>query len=90
MAVSERDTALEALRTAETSVREAAENLSTVKEQLEIGEADRVDFSQAASAYAKALGSRVGAFYRAQRAEAAIFSVSGEMPVYSEGRYEAK
>jgi len=90
VAVSERDTALEALRTAETSVREAAENLSTVKEQLEIGEADRVDFSQAASAYAKALGSRVGAFYRAQRAEAAIFSVSGEMPVYSEGRYEAK
>jgi len=90
VAVSERDTAIEALRTAETSVKEAAENLSTVKEQLEIGEADRVDFSQAASAYAKALGSRVKAFYRAQRAEASIFTISGEMPVYNEGRYEAK
>jgi len=90
VAVSERDTALEALLTAETSVKEAAENLSTVKEQLEIGEADRVDFSQAASAYAKALGSRVKAFYRAQRAEASIFTISGEMPVYNEGRYEAK
>jgi len=87
-AVTERDSAREALVRAETSMKEAMENLATVKKELEIGEADRIDFSQAVSAYTKAAASRASAFYRAERAKAAIFAISGTRPEYNERKDE--
>jgi glyoxylase-like metal-dependent hydrolase (beta-lactamase superfamily II) len=54
-------------------------------DRYEIGEADRVDFSEAVSAYSEALGAYVSAYYASQRAEAAFFPLIGKYPVYDEG-----
>ena len=89
-AVAERDSASEALMAAESSVREAEKNLATVKKQCDIGEADRVEYSAAAASCASALGSRASAFCRGQRAEAALFAVTGASPVFNEGFYETE
>ena len=83
-AVAERDSAREALAAAETSVAQAAENLDAVRSEYEVGDASRVDFTDAVSSYSAALGARARAFYRGQAAEAALFAVAGRMPVYAE------
>ena len=85
LAVAERDGAREALAAAEESVRQAKEGLDTALAQFDAGEASRVDVADATSAYAEALGSRVKAFYRGQKAEAKLFSVVGVAPRYAEG-----
>lgn len=84
VAVAERDNARAAQRTAEDSLKQAHENLETVREQFALGEASRVDFTDAVSAYAAALGSRTRAFYRAQRAESRLFAVLGQIPRFRE------
>ena len=84
LAVAARDNAREALRTADDSLKTARENLDLVRRQFELGEANRVDFTEALSDYAEALGGRVSAFYRGQRAEAAIFALTGTYPAYDE------
>ena len=83
--MAERDGAREALAAAEESVRQAKEGLDTALAQFDAGEASRVDVADATSAYAEALGSRVKAFYRGQKAEAKLFSVVGVAPRYAEG-----
>lgn len=83
-AVAERDNAREAWSTATESVRQATENLATVKSQYEVGDVSRVEFTDAVSAYAEALGNRVKAFCRGQAAEAALFSLTGSEPAYEE------
>ncbi len=80
LAVAERDNAAEALATAIVSVRQTRENLETVKEQYELGEASRVDCTEAISAYTTALGDRITAFYRGQIAEAQICQLIGVSP----------
>ena len=82
IAIAERDNAMEALRTAIESVRQASENLDTVRSRFEVGDVSRVDFTDAVSAYAEALASRVKAFYRGQMAEAALFELTGTEPQY--------
>ena len=84
LAIAERDNAREARATAQTSVRQARRNLETVTKRYRLGEADRVDFADAMKIQVGSLGNLVSAFYRRQRAEAAIFSLVGTLPEYRE------
>ena len=74
----------EALSTARASVQRGRENLETVREQYQVGDVSRVDYTDAAADYTEALGDRVRAFYRGQIAEAKLFRLAGRMPKYSE------
>ena len=82
LAVAERDNAREALASAEASVISAKDNLDTVQEEFSIGDASRVEYSEATADYATALSNRVKAFYRGQLAEAALFNLAGVVPEY--------
>lgn len=84
LALSTRDTAREALRSARFSLKTARENLSLVDTEYHLGEADRVEYSEAVRAVSEALGSRASAFYRAQKAEATLFALVGETPRFDE------
>ena len=90
LAMAERDNAREAQLRAEDSLRQAKENLDVVKSRYELGDASRVDFATALSAFADAMGGCVGAFYAGQRAEAAVFRLTGEYPVYDEREVNAR
>ena len=85
LAVATRDNAREAMRTAGNSLKTARENLDLVRRQFELGEANRIEFTAALADYIEAMGARVSAFYRGQKAEAAIFALTGVYPVYDEG-----
>ena len=87
LAIAERDNAAEALRTAIVYVKQARENLETVKAQYEVGDVSRVDFTDAVSEYTKALGERIRAFYRGQVAEASLFRLLGLPPAYIEEQW---
>jgi len=89
LAVAERDNAREACTTAEASVAQAKENFETVAEQYRLGEASRVDYTDAISSYAAAQGSRVRAFYRGQIAESKLFRLTGRLPVWGPDSEEA-
>lgn len=83
-AVAQRDTALKAQETAEASLRSAQTNLDMVREQYQLGEVDRVEFTDSVAAYVASLANRIGAFYAKQRAECAVFALLGVYPVYEE------
>ena len=80
VAVATRDNARQSLETARVEVEQAKENLQTVIEQYRLGEASRVDFTDAAGSYASALGARVKAFYAGEIAEAALIRLTGVVP----------
>ena len=80
VAVATRDNARQSLETARIEVEQAKENLQTVIEQYKLGEASRVDFTDAAGSYASALGARVKAFYAGEIAEAALIRLTGTVP----------
>ena len=82
LAVAERDNAAQSFATACESLATAAENLDLVRRRYELGEASGVDFTDAVSGYVEALGNRVKAYYRGQRAEAKILDVTGTEPRY--------
>ncbi len=82
LAVAERDDAAASLEAARTSVRQARENLRVAEEQYRVGDASRVDYADAVSDYASALGQRVKAFYEGQIAEARIVRLVGGSPMY--------
>jgi outer membrane protein TolC len=84
IALAERDNAVKARETASVSLADALENLKTVKMQYLEGDADRIDFASSVAAYTTALGNRVSAFYKGQRAEAKLFRTTGRMPVWLE------
>jgi len=84
LAIAERDNAKVARKTAWASVKAARENYDTVKEQYREGDASRVDFTDAISDYATAIGSCITAFYRGQIAEAKLFALTGKVPAYRE------
>ena len=80
VAAATRDNARVALATARIEVDQAKENLDTVVEQYRLGDASRIDFTDAASGYASALGARVKAFYAAEIAEAELIRLTGHVP----------
>ena len=77
LAVATRDTALQSLENARIQVRQARENLDNVIAQYRVGEASRIDFTDAASAFSEAEGARIKAFYAGQIAEAALVRLTG-------------
>lgn len=84
IALADRDNSLKARDTARTSLRQARENLDTVKMQYQLGDVSRIEFTEGVSAFVDALGSNISAFYGQQRAEAQLFSLLGLKPVYSQ------
>lgn len=82
IAINERDNAREAVATALASVHTAQENFETVRGQFLVGDASRVDFTDAAADYVTALANYIKAFYRGQIAEAKLFELGGVEPVY--------
>ena len=89
-AIAVRDNAAKKLETARMTVIQAREDLSLVKQQYQEGEVSRVDFTEAVTSYARALGNRISAFYTNQRAEAALFAIMGRVPEYDEKELEEK
>ena len=83
-AVASRDNSREAVASAVASVRSAAENLETVREQFAVGSASRVELSEAIADDSQARGDCITAFYDGQRAEAALFALTGRVPVFAE------
>ena len=82
VALAKRHTAHEQLAAARVSVVQARENLETASGQLTVGDISRIDFSDAVTAYAESLGTRVRAFYAGQMAEAELVRLTGGKPVY--------
>lgn len=83
LALVTRENAMKVLHTSEKALKTAEENLALVEEQLKIGEATRVDFSDAVSAVYKSRGS----FYRAEadilKAEVALYALLGITPKWA-------
>ena len=77
LAVATRDTARQALENARVQVKQARENLDNVIAQYRVGEASRIDFTDAASAYSGSEGARIKAFYAEQIAEVALVRLTG-------------
>ena len=77
LAIATRDTARQALENARVQVKQARENLDNVIAQYRVGEASRIDFTDAASAYSGAEGARIKAFYAGQIAEVALVRLTG-------------
>ena len=82
VAIAVRDDSAASLDAARTSVRQARENLRVADEQYRLGEASRIDYTDAVADYAAALGKRVKAFYEGQYAEARILRLTGGGPLY--------
>ena len=82
VAVAARDDSAASLAAADVSVGQSLENLRVVGEQYRLGEASRVDYTTAVSAYVTALSERARAFYEGQMAETEIFRLTGESPLY--------
>lgn len=82
LAIATRDDSVASLAAARTSVRQAYENLRVADEQYKLGDASRIDYTDAVADYAIALGKRVQAFYDGQYAEARILRLTGNEPMY--------
>ena len=82
VAIATRDDSAASLAAARTSVRQAHENLRVAEEQYRLGDASRIDYTDAVADYAVALGQRVKAFYGGQLAEARILRLTGGEPLY--------
>ena len=82
VAITMRDDSIASLAAARTSVRQAHENLRVADEQYRLGDASRIDYTDAVADYAVALGKRVQAFYEGQLAEAKILRLMGGEPIY--------
>lgn len=80
VAAATRDRARQSLETARVEVEQARENYETVLAQYRLGDASRLDFTDAAGALAAALGARVKAFYGGECAEAQLIRLTGHVP----------
>ena len=83
-AVAVRDDAVESLAAARVKVAQARENLDVVREEYGLGEASRIEFTDAVQMYTESVCDRVKAFYEGQIAEAALLALVGRRPVYVE------
>jgi outer membrane protein TolC len=90
VAISKRNNARESRRTAGQSLRQARKNYEQVRIQYKLGEANRVDFTDAVADFVEALGNRICAFYEGQRAEAEISALLGKFPEYDERKVTEK
>ena len=79
VAAATRDRARQSLETARVEVEQARENYETVLAQYRLGDASRLDFTDAAGALAAALGARVKAFYAGEAAEADLIRLTGHL-----------
>ena len=82
VAIATRDNSAASLAAARTSVKQAHENLRVADEQYRLGDASRIDYTDAVADYAVALGKRVQAFYEGQLAEAKVLRLTGSEPLY--------
>ncbi len=89
-ALATRGDALEAERAARDSLAAALENLEVVLGQSKIGEADRVELADAVNAVAEARAGIASAVCREQKAQAALFVLTGTQPVYESPSKEEK
>lgn len=80
VAAANRDNARQSLATARVEVEQARENFENVMMQYRVGDASRLDFTDAVGALANALGARVKAFYSAETAEAELVRLTGRDP----------
>ena len=80
VAAATRDRARQSLETARVQVQQARENYENVQMQYRVGDASRLDFTDAAGALAAALGARVKAFYGGECAEAQLIRLTGRIP----------
>ena len=80
MAAATRNNARQSLETARVEVAQARENFENVMMQYRVGDASRLDFTDAVGALASALGTRVKAFYAAEIAEATLVRLTGRDP----------
>ena len=80
VAAANRDNARQSLETARVEVAQARENFENVMMQYRVGDASRLDFTDAAGTLASALGARVKAFYSAEIAEAELVRLTGRDP----------
>ena len=83
VAIATRDDSAASLAASRTSVRQAYENLRVADEQYRLGDASRIDYTDAVADYAAALGKRVQAFYAGQLAETKILRLTGGEPLYN-------
>ena len=88
--IAVRDNAGKAWETAKATVAAAREELALAKARYLEGDASRVDFTEAMSHYATAMGSRITAFYATQKAEAKLFATMGNLPDYKEEEIHEK
>lgn len=86
VATATRDNARQSLETAIVEVEQARENFDNVMMQYRVGDASRLDFTDAASTLANALGTRVKAFYAGEAAEAELIRLTGLVPDYRPAR----
>lgn len=86
VAVSARDNARQSLATASVEVEQARENLDTVVQEYKVGDASRIDFTDAASGFTEALGTRIKAFYAAELAEAELIRLTGRVEAIAEAQ----
>ena len=77
LAITARDNARESLETAKAQVEQARENMDLVTQQFRLGEASRIDFTDAVNELASAHGARIKAFYTGQIAEAKLIALIG-------------
>lgn len=77
VAAANRDNARQSLDAATIEVEQAKENFENVMMQYRVGDASRLDFTDAAGTLASALGARVKAFYSAEAAEAELMRLTG-------------
>lgn len=90
LAVAERDNAKVAYATSEESVINSKAFLDLAEQQYQVGDISRVDFQDSVVDYAKALSTRVKAFYRGQKAEAKLFRLIGEKPTFEAAMKEGE
>jgi len=83
-AVALRDTSRKSMETAAVSLHEAKINLEQCRQQYLVGDVSRIEYTAAVNSYTTAMGKCISAFYQEQRAESAIFSLTGVYPVYEE------
>ena len=79
VAAATRDRARESLETARIQVEQARENHENVMMQYRVGDASRLDFTDATSSLVSALGARVKAFYGGECAEARLIRLTGRV-----------
>lgn len=79
VATTVRDNARQSFKMVTIQVQQARENYENVLAQYRVGDASRLDFTDAANTLVNALGARVKAFYAGEIAEAELIRLTGRI-----------